>query len=480
MGTSLVDREVLWKPHPGFQTRALQVGAYEALFGGAAGPGKTDLLIMCGARYCQHEAARVLFLRTSYTDLQDVRDRMAVLYPPLGAIWEAEPKRWRWPCGATLELGYGSSLAEVSRYLGRQYTAVLFDELGMVEDETVWTLLSSRVRSTDSTVPLRMRASANPGGPGHSWLKERFVLPTERGTKPFHDSRITGFKGSRAYVPGTAKDNPSLPSSYWEGLASLPPALQAALRDGDWDAGLGLFFPELAGDGGDSLFVPPTDPMKIPMWWDFWGAYDWGFRHPACFVACARDGTGTIHVMDTIYLHRLDDPEQAATVAGLGRDNPAMRECLKRVYAGHDAFFKRQAHSTSPETVADVFGRAGVYLSKAALDRGAGSRALRRYLGTRKLVLWKTPGNHRLLQELRALIPDDSRPETPRKRDANADTGMGGDDGPDTLRYAVATPPFLVTEPELVGPQPDDRLAAVYEMSGPPLDSMNDQYPEGF
>lgn len=483
--TGMADEEaaapkVLWKPWPGFQTKALECGAFEALFGGAAGPGKTDVLIACGARYCQHPDARVLFLRTSYTDLQDVRDRMMTLYPAMGAVWQAESKRWVWPSGATLEMGYGETIAEVSRYFGREYTAVLFDELGLVEDETVWIMLSTRVRSTNPQVPLRMRASANPGGPGHGWLKARFVETTNRGTDIWHNPK-TG--RTVAYVPGTARDNPSLPPSYWEAMSGLPPALQAALRDGDWDAGLGLFYPELAGEGGESLIIPVMPPESIPEWWDFWGGYDWGYRHPAVFVACGRDGEGVVHVMETLYLHKLGDPEQAATVRGLAVGNPAMQQVMQRVYAGHDAFFKRQAHSATPETVQDVFDKHHVHLSKASLDRGAGSRALRRLIGSRKIVLWDTPGNRRLLSELRSLIPDVTRAETPRKVDANPDTGVGGDDGPDALRYAIATPEFLVntpatpsTAPHADDPTPATRLVPDEQAFGHPTDP----YPEGF
>lgn len=477
----------MWKPWPGFQTRALQCGAFEALFGGAAGPGKTDVLIACGARYCQHPAARVLFLRTNYTDLQDVRDRMAGLYTNMGAVWESEPKRWRWPSGATLEMGYGETVAEVSRYLGREYTAVLFDELGLVANELVWTLLGSRVRSTDRTVRLRMRASANPGQPGHAWLKARFVDSTAHGTTVFRDPTT---RRTRAYVPGTAKDNPSLPPEYWEGLSGMPPAYVAALRDGDWDAGIGLFYPELAGPEGEKRIQPPRPPGAVPDWWDFWGGYDWGFRHPAVFVACTRDGDGVVHVMDTLYLHKLGDHDQAATIRGLTRESPAMAAVMRRVYAGHDAFAKRQAHAATPETVADVFDKAQIALSKASLDRAAGSQALRRLLVQDKLVLWDTRGNRRLLEELRALTPDTTRAETPRKVDANADTGVGGDDGPDALRYALASAPFLVSEPMAITPVGDDRTT--WLTPGPLADDMlpasrpgmntgnDDQYPEGF
>lgn len=435
------ESEVLWTPFAGFQTRALECGAFEALFGGAAGPGKTDLLIACAARYAQHAQARGLFLRTTYTDLRDVLDRMHVLYPALGAKWVTSDKRWLWPSGAFTQLGYGETLAQVQRYLGHQYTNILFDELGLVPEENVWTMLKSRVRAPKKdVVPLRMRASANPGGAGHAWLKNRFVVPWRKSGGKVVFDLIS--KTSRDYIPGTAKDNPALPDSYWDQLRDLPPALQRAMRDGDWDSGLGLFYPELA-DVERWFETAESLPTPLPGWWDYWGSYDWGYRHPAVFTAYARDGEGRVHVLDTLYQHKVSDEEQCATIKGL----KIPREILQRVYAGHDAFAHRMAHSATPETVADVFNRYGVYADKANLDRIAGSAAVRRCFASDAIRFVDTPGNRRLVSDLAALVPDPSKPETPLKVDADSDTGLGGDDGPDCLRYGLATVPFVPFKP---------------------------------
>lgn len=439
---------IAWRPHVipsrpggGFQLRALKCGASEALFGGAAGPGKTDVLIASMARYCQHPATRGLFLRTTYTDLKDVADRMHVLYPQLGARWQATDRRWIWPSGALLELGYGENIAEISRYLGREFTAVCFDELGEMPSEEAWLRLRSRVRSTDPTAPLRMRGSANPGGPGHGWLKSRFVdtcgRQGERVVADPHDPTWT-----LAYVPGTALDNPSLPANYWDRLNGLPPALVKAWRDGDWDAGLGLFYPEVATrEMRERWWVerPAVEP-----WWRMWGGYDWGYRHPAVFIPMVSDEARRVYVLDAVYMHRRQDHEQAAEIQGLvrmGRDGQARipSGCLQTVLAGGDAFNVRQAHASQPETVASVFNSYGVGLQRANLDRAAGSRTIRRLFGEDRIRFVRTPGTERLLEELGALVPDEARPETPLKRDADADTGVGGDDGPDCLRYALAS-----------------------------------------
>lgn len=448
---------VAWKPHVlphrpggGFQLRALKCGASEALYGGAAGPGKTDVLIAERVRTCQHPATRSLFLRTTYTDLKDVLDRMHALYPLLGARWHASDKRWLWPSGATLELGYGSNVAEISRYLGREFTDVAFDELGELATAEPWMRLRSRVRSTDPTVPLRMRGSANPGGPGHAWLKSRYVDPCgrqgERVVVDAHDPTWT-----IAYVPGTALDNPSLPATYWDRLAGLPPALVKAWKEGDWDAGLGLFYPEVATREMRARWW--CERPDIPPWWLMGAGYDWGFRHPAVFIPWVSDEARRVIVLDAIYMHRRQDAEQAAEIQGAIRMGPRIPSgCLASVLAGGDAFNVRQAHTSSPETVATVFQAYGVILQRANLDRAAGSRTLRRLFGDDRIRFVRTPGTERLLDELGALVPDPVRPETPVKRDADPDTGLGGDDGPDCLRYAMSRMVWEATPPAPVVP----------------------------
>lgn len=442
----MADLPIIWKPLPGFQQNALRRGEFESLWGGAAGPGKTDCLIAVGARYAQHPKASVLFLRTNFTDMRDVMDRMHVRYPVLGATWKESEKRWTFPSGGTLECGYGDGIGEISRYLGREFSAVLYDELAQLADEYPWQMLLSRIRSTDPTVPLRARASANPIGPGRDWLKRRFVdVCGKRGETVFHDDE-TG--RTRSYVPGRADDNPMLPKSYWDGLKDLPPSIQQALRDGDWDMALGLFYPELMEQ--DELWITQAQLPELKDWHEFWASYDWGFVHPAvcCQFVRVKD---TIYLLDTLYMHRFQDEEQGATISGW-----ADKRCLRMVYAGHDVKASRQAHAAAAETVQDVFARYSINLELANIDRMAGAKVLRRFFAKPKtgpllrgqlvLRIVDTPGNRRALTEARSLIPDEVNPNVPMKRDAN-EKGQNGDDGIDAIRYGLATPTFDPIEP---------------------------------
>ena len=50
-----LNRETLWRPHPGPQTVFLAAGEFEALYGGAAGGGKSDALLYGGLRSSEHQ-----------------------------------------------------------------------------------------------------------------------------------------------------------------------------------------------------------------------------------------------------------------------------------------------------------------------------------------------------------------------------------------------------------------------------------------
>lgn len=234
-----------------------------------------------------------------------------------------------------------------------------------------------------------------------------------------------------------------LRAEYPAGSAHAQQELDASLT-----ASGASFYPELA-----SLedYVVPRDhlPTYLPDWWQAWSGYDWGYAHPAVWVPVVDDGRH-VYVLDALYLHREQDHEQAASIRAQlalpGNEGRVPSACAKRVYAGHDAFAMRQAHTASPESVADIFDSYGLALSKASIDREAGAKVLRRLLTNDRLRFVDTIGTRRLLRELQGLVPDPKRPNVPLKRDAD-ERGEGGDDGADALRYALASLPYLVSEP---------------------------------
>lgn len=425
--------EVLWKPLPGFQTRFLANGAFECLAGGAAGPGKTDCLLMGGLGQIHLPSTRVLFLRETFPELREVMDRAQAVFKAVGGEWRASENRWKFPSGASYEFGFAKTYADLTRYQGQEFTEVRWDEIGNVPEEKWWTYLMSRVRSTDPNVRLMMRCSANPGGVGHGWLKRRFIETCGRDGGQVYTDPVTGL--SRAFVPGRLSDNPFLPDSYRRQLMALPEVTRKQLLDGDWDAAGGLFFSDLRED---VHLVPAMRPEDIPPYWERWSSFDWGFAHPFVAMEFAKDTDGTIFLLDSVSGRRMLPDEIAERMAAsLSRD--ALQEC----YAGHDVWAVRKAFGPVAPAIAEVLEAHGIYPYRAAIDRVAGWTELRRALshGPEKaptLRICDTPGNRRAIDSLLSMVSDDRHPEDMLKVDAD-ENGRGGDDYADCLRYGIAT-----------------------------------------
>lgn len=427
-------------------------------YGGAAGGGKTDAIVYGALRQTDHPLYRSIIFRRTFPELQELMDRAALVYPQLGANWNDRDKRWTFPSGGKVEFGYCETYKEALQYQTDEFTQIAFDQLDQIAEERIWTYLSSRVRAKHEALRLGMRASFNPGGVGGQWIKRRFV-----DTCPVDGSPITvqtqtpdgrTVSQTRAFIRASIKDNPALlrnDPTYADRLGMLSDVEYRQLALGDWDAMGGAFYPEITTQADqDRLFISPNQVPPLLDWHEYWGAYDWGFAHPAAFSQFVRI-KDLVLCLDTTYMHKYQDEEQASTIKG-GSD----KRCLRTVYAGHDAFAKRMAHSAAAETVADVFGRYSIALEKANIDRAAGAQVIRRLIappkpgpapkGTITFRWVDTPGNRRAVSELAALIPEETHPNVPAKRDANAE-GLYGDDGADCNRYGLATPSFEPLEP---------------------------------
>ena len=317
--------------------------------------------------------------------------------------------------------------------------------------------------------------------PSAGWVKRVFYDPWKNGNlkAPFY------------FQMATIQDNPYLPTSYVESLKSMPEREYKRFVEGDWSFISGTFFDELAADTHLSPSflsgVPGFEWMKLPDWWTYWGSYDWGFRHPAVGMAFAKNGDGQTFLLDTVRMHRMDDETQAQRL----KDRlPA--KCLTTMYAGHDAFNVRQAHTVSVETVADVFDRHGVRLAKANTTRRQGWGAVRRALtkkqpdgtsGTPKLLICDTPGNRWAIERLLELIPDPLDQEDVLKVDAN-DDGEGGDDAADCLRYGLLVPGALHEEPipkldESNGRDPAIKWSKAHGWVGQEAEQAENEYSHG-
>lgn len=196
----------------------------ECMFGGAAGGGKSDSLLMSSLMYVSEKDYSALILRRTYADLSlpgAIMDRAGEWLRTTDAQWHDKSKTWIFPSGATLTFGYLETENDKYRYQGAEFQCICFDELTQFS-ETQYQYLFSRLRKLEgSEIPLRIRAASNPGGLGHKWVRERFII---------------GSAEDRLFIPAKLSDNPYLDQEqYAESLKALDPVTRAQLEDGNWD-----------------------------------------------------------------------------------------------------------------------------------------------------------------------------------------------------------------------------------------------------
>lgn len=255
------------KPHPKQLAFLLLNDFYEVGFGGSAGPGKSEALLMAALQYVDVPHYAAIIFRKTLSDLQQPNALLSRAFSWLsGWPWvKYEPAKHCftfYPSGATLTFGYIGEFRSEDRYQGAEYSFVGFDEATQHFEED-YTYLFSRLRqprcekhegrttngepdplpfhpscalcreySPLRSVPLRMRSATNPGSIGHKWYKKRFGIEFDQNT-----GHWVGRNREAPFVPARFTDNPSIDhKEYAKGLSNLDPLTRAMLLDGDWAA----------------------------------------------------------------------------------------------------------------------------------------------------------------------------------------------------------------------------------------------------
>jgi predicted phage terminase large subunit-like protein len=214
------------------QQAFLLLNCQEAMYGGAAGPGKSSALLMAALQWVDTPGYAALILRRTYADLAlpgAIMDRSHTWLRGTDAHWNDRDKTWTFPSGATLTFGYLAAESDKYRYQSSEFQTVCFDELTQFT-ETQYTYLFSRLRrKADLDVPLRMRVASNPGGGGHAWVYDRFMPDLTDAARAHR--RKTG----RVFIPGRMVDNPYIDqAAYRKSLAELDDVTRRQLEEGLW------------------------------------------------------------------------------------------------------------------------------------------------------------------------------------------------------------------------------------------------------
>lgn len=204
----------------------------EVFFGGAAGPGKTDGLLMSALQLVELPNYHALLLRRTFRQLNQtnsIMNRARQWLSNTDAVFRESDKRFTFPSGATITFGNLDSDDDVYQYDSSEFQFIGFDELTSFT-EPQYTYLFSRLRATkDNPVPLRMRSASNPGNRGHDWVKGRFMIgqPQEVLQRDYP---------TRFFLPARISDNPHIRGDeYLASLANLDPVRRRQLLEGDWE-----------------------------------------------------------------------------------------------------------------------------------------------------------------------------------------------------------------------------------------------------
>ena len=257
---------------PGPQTHALESKADIVFYGGAAGGGKTDLLL--GAAL---DHKRTIIFRREFTQLSAIVDRSREVFGDFAKYngkgywrWNNEPRK--------VEFGSCQHIGDENKYQGQPHDLICFDELPHFAEIQFRTIIGW-LRTADPKQRVRVLAAGNPPlQPEEEWVVQFFApwldpthanpaAPAElrwyamvKGidtevddNRPFviingeitYNFEPSEFKPieiikplSRTFIPASVENNPYyMASGYVNQLAALPEPLRSKLLYGNFNAG---------------------------------------------------------------------------------------------------------------------------------------------------------------------------------------------------------------------------------------------------
>lgn len=432
-------------------------GPTEILCGGARGPGKTFATFNQGVVDClRFDGLKVLFLRQvgkqAKESIEDLR-RKTLLAQGVAHTWLKQDRMIEFPNGSRIIVGNFKDESDIDKYLGLEYDVIIVEELTQLSQAKFQALRDSN-RSSSTWRP-RIYCTTNPGGIGHAWVMSLFITPHR-----------TDSEQHTRFVPATIDDNPLINSEYRRNLESNVGWKLRAYRYGEWDIAAGQFFTNFRAD----THVLTGIDLHLPVTWRWWGALDYGFHHSFVFLLGCLNDMGEVFVVDEYAVRGELVPEM---VDGIGSmleryglcemTTPTDDDYYKRVkrgslrlrkcVAGVDIFAKRGGETA--KSIAEMFGERGLPLAPAVMDRVNGWGQILQRLGKvdeegKEVIpprLFFSPRCKRLVERLPAMVHDPDRLGDMLKVDAD-ESGEGGDDEVDALRYLVMGIPGRKPEPQ--------------------------------
>jgi hypothetical protein len=371
-------KKIIWRPQPR-QRVLLSCPADETFFGGAKGGGKTDGMLGDFAAHAKRYGKNAvgIFMRRSYPELEEAIRRSYQIFVPLGATFKISKNVWTFPNGATLKMRHIEKDADTQKYQGHSYSWICLDELGNYPSPYIYNQMLSCLRSAHEGVVCQMRATGNPGGPGHGWIKRRFIdgqqpdhIYTFETKIPMPDGTHKSVEFTRAFIPSKVTDNTKLIENdpqYLAKLHMLPDHLKRAFLFGDWDVFVGQVFSEIRED---KHYV---ENMLIPADWTRFATLDWGYAKPYSVGFWAVSPHGRLYRITEDYgcVDGMEDEGvqlDATTVAK--KILPIINMMgIRRVYAD-PAIWQKHGHGAGL-SIASLFQKVGIPIVPGKKDRKA-------------------------------------------------------------------------------------------------------------
>lgn len=326
IASALTPRLTPWIPHRPTPKQAaflLQDDTREGFYGGAAGGGKSDALLMAALQYADVPGYAALILRRNFKQLAlpgALMSRSHEWLDGTAARWRAGEKTWYFPCPggghSTLTFGYFGTNEEARRqYESAEFQYIGIDELTAFEEDDYRFMFSRARRRAGMPVTVRVRAASNPIGRGRGWVKKRFVDPATRISRAF-------------FVPAYLWDNPYLDQvEYIETLRELHPIMWQRLLRGDWDAvdPGEVFQPRLWLDEDDYLEeVPVAGVAQRARYWDLAASETTSSNPDPDWTAGARFArlTSGLYVLEHVVRFRHSPARVERAVAGTALGDP--------------------------------------------------------------------------------------------------------------------------------------------------------------
>ena len=279
------EESVIWQPQPGSQELFLSSPIFETLYHGNRGNGKTDNLIIDFAQHVGQGFGaewRGVIFRETYPQLKDVVNKSTKIFKRAfpGATYNKSEHEWTFPTGEVLLFRHMKDPSSYWDYHGHAYPFIGWEELCNWVNDECFKVMMSCCRSTVIDMPRKYRATTNPYGPGHNWVKKRYQLPDMTGKVIRNSLDDEGnLEPPRVAIKGMLSENKILLRAEPEYIARISAAARnkaerRAWLYCDWNVTAGGMFDDI---WEKRIHVVPSFPYEaIPKGWHIDRSYDHG------------------------------------------------------------------------------------------------------------------------------------------------------------------------------------------------------------